>query len=119
MAPSAPRATRSPSGGAPSAGRSGGGAATAPRACGGPSASGVAVHHLAGWHDIWVRDAVLWFGNLTTAQRLTIGPWWHTVRGGVDLAAEYLRWFDYWLKGTDTGVMDEPPIRYFTMSAKP
>src|SRR5207244_11895970 len=26
---------------------------------------------------------------------------------------ESLRWFDYWLKGIDTGVMDEPPIRCF------
>ena len=26
-------------------------------------------------------------------------------------------WFDYWLKGIDTGVMDEPPIRRFLMGA--
>jgi predicted acyl esterase len=26
---------------------------------------------------------------------------------------ESLRWFDYWLKGIDNGVMDEPPIRCF------
>ncbi|MDG6904715.1 MAG: CocE/NonD family hydrolase [Nitrososphaerota archaeon] len=25
--------------------------------------------------------------------------------------AEALRWFDYWLKGIDTGIMKEPPIR--------
>lgn len=24
-----------------------------------------------------------------------------------------LRWYDHWLKGNDTGVMDEPPVRYF------
>ena len=27
---------------------------------------------------------------------------------------ELLRWYDYWLKGIDTGVMDEPDVRYFT-----
>ncbi|MDH4269317.1 MAG: CocE/NonD family hydrolase [Dehalococcoidia bacterium] len=27
---------------------------------------------------------------------------------------EVLRWYDYWLKGIDTGIMDEPPIRYYT-----
>ena len=27
--------------------------------------------------------------------------------------AEVVRWYDYWLKGIDTGVMDEPPIRFF------
>jgi uncharacterized protein len=26
--------------------------------------------------------------------------------------AEVVRWYDHWLKGIDTGIMDEPPIRY-------
>ena len=26
---------------------------------------------------------------------------------------EYLRWYDYWVKGVDTGIMDEPPIKIF------
>jgi hypothetical protein len=26
-----------------------------------------------------------------------------------------LRWFDYWLKGRDNGIMEEPPIRIFVM----
>jgi hypothetical protein len=28
---------------------------------------------------------------------------------------EILRWFDHWLKGIDTGIMDEPPIKLFVM----
>ncbi len=28
------------------------------------------------------------------------------------LHTEALAWFDHWLKGTDTGIMDGPPIRY-------
>jgi putative CocE/NonD family hydrolase len=35
----------------------------------------------------------------------------------VDLKQEDLRWFDYWLKGNDTGIMQEPPIRIFVMGA--
>ncbi|MCC6148555.1 MAG: hypothetical protein IT308_13430 [Anaerolineaceae bacterium] len=27
------------------------------------------------------------------------------------LSEEYIRWYDYWLKGIDTGIMDEPPIK--------
>ncbi|NLT58863.1 MAG: CocE/NonD family hydrolase [Clostridiales bacterium] len=27
------------------------------------------------------------------------------------LSEEYVRWYDYWLKGIDTGIMDEPPIK--------
>ena len=26
-----------------------------------------------------------------------------------------IRWFDYWLKGIDNGIMDEPPVTYFMM----
>ena len=28
-----------------------------------------------------------------------------------------LRWYDYWLRDVDTGVMNDPPVRYFVMGA--
>ncbi len=28
---------------------------------------------------------------------------------------ELIRWYDYWLKGIDTGILDEPPIKIFVM----
>jgi predicted acyl esterase len=28
---------------------------------------------------------------------------------------ELIRWYDHWLKGNDTGMMDEPPIKMFVM----
>jgi putative CocE/NonD family hydrolase len=31
--------------------------------------------------------------------------------------AEHLRFFDYYLKGIDNGIMDEPPVWYYTMGA--
>jgi predicted acyl esterase len=37
-------------------------------------------------------------------------PW----RTGIDVV---LRWYDHWLKGIDTGIMDEPPIKLFLMGA--
>ena len=30
---------------------------------------------------------------------------------------EILRWYDYWLKGIDTGIMDEPPVKTWVMGA--
>ena len=33
------------------------------------------------------------------------------------LAAQDIRWFDYWLKGVDNGVMSEPPVDFFMMAA--
>jgi uncharacterized protein len=29
-----------------------------------------------------------------------------------------LRWYDYWLKGIDTGIMDQPPIKIFVEGSK-
>jgi uncharacterized protein len=60
-------------------------------------------------------------------QKLIIGPWTHCNprsqigpldfgrEAEVDVSALVLRWFDYWLKGIDNGIMGEPPIRYFVM----
>lgn len=83
------------------------------------NASGVAVYHLGGWHDVWARDALAWQRNLNVPHRLVMGPWAHTggIMGshGYNLASEHVRWFDYWLKGIDNGVMSEPPIRYYAM----
>src|SRR5207244_6162277 len=61
--------------------------------------------------------------------RLLIGPWRHSigetavgertfgVAAGIDLDTLQLRWFDWWLKGQDTGVLAEAPIRLFVMGA--
>jgi len=83
----------------------------------GVKASNVAIYHLAGWYDMWPRDALVWFKNLDNPQKIIIGPWSHSQRTGLNLAAEHLRWYDYWLKGIDNGIMDEAPIHYYTMGA--
>jgi putative CocE/NonD family hydrolase len=81
--------------------------------------SGVAIYTLAGWYDAWARDAVLRFNNLTVPQKLVVTPWSHGGSGEFDLIVEHLRWYDYWLKGIDNGIMDEPPIYYRVMGAPP
>jgi putative CocE/NonD family hydrolase len=65
-------------------------------------------------------------------QKLLVGPWAHrfpytspssTDTGDIDfgdnarieLHETQLRWFDYWLKGIDTGMADDPPIKLFVM----
>jgi len=78
--------------------------------------SGVPVYHWAGWYDMFPKDALLWYSNnLTNPQKIAIGPWAHPQLGSLDLATEELRWYDYWLKGNDNGVMSEAPICYYTM----
>jgi putative CocE/NonD family hydrolase len=36
-----------------------------------------------------------------------------------NITTEELRWFDYWLKGVRNGIMDEPPIYYYTYNTQP
>lgn len=81
------------------------------------NASGVAIYTLGGWYDTFGRDAAYWYNNVTGPRKLTYTPWSHNGSGGFDLVAEHLRWFDYWLKGIENGVMDEPPVQYYVMGA--
>lgn len=46
-------------------------------------------------------------------RRLTIGPPVYLDRPFYQYQSESLRWFDHWLKGNDTGMMDEPPVQVF------
>jgi putative CocE/NonD family hydrolase len=61
-------------------------------------------------------------------QSVYVIPWTHHLPEGsklgdldfgpsaaVDLKDDDLRWFDYWLKGLDTGITSEPPIKLFVM----
>ena len=79
--------------------------------------SGVAVYHLAGWFDMFPRDTIFWFNNIHNPQKVVIGPWFHGGMDGLDYAAEHLRFYDFWLKGIDNGVMREPAFHYWTMGA--
>jgi putative CocE/NonD family hydrolase len=73
----------------------------------------IPVYQWAGWYDFNIRDMFQWFANLRNPQKLAIGPWSHASYDWDDLlGVEQLRWFDYWLKGIENGIMDEPAINY-------
>ena len=75
--------------------------------------SSIPVYQWAGWFDFNRRDAFQWFTNLKNPQKLTIGSWSHGSYDWYDLlSVEQLRWFDYWLKGIDNRIIDEPVIHY-------
>ena len=89
--------------------------------------------YFGAWYDSYARATTENYVALSklkrSSQRLVMGPWVHGVRADEDFAgdtsfgpeavAHYnglrLRWFDQWLKGMDTGVADEPPVRIFVM----
>ena len=64
-----------------------------------------------------MRDQAILFNNLDQPQRLSIGPWTHTMRPTSAPAAEHLRWWDYWLKGIDNGILREDPVHYYVIGA--
>jgi uncharacterized protein len=89
--------------------------------------------HIGGWFDIFLRGTLHCYKDFaarsTTRQQLLVGPWahlpWNRKVGAVDFGAEaanpidglQLRWFDQFLKGIDTGLWDEPPVRLFEMGS--
>jgi hypothetical protein len=82
--------------------------------------SGVPVYLFNGWYDLLARDNFLIYANLSVPKRLTVRPTDHSnidkTAEDLDFGAESQRWFDYWLKGIDNGIMDEPPIHYYLLN---
>ena len=88
--------------------------------------SNVAINSWGGWFDASTADAVIkTFLTLKNYQRAVIGPWNH---GGSQNASpyqtaasqrvmvnfEFLRFFDHYLKGIDTGLDNKSRLFYFT-----
>jgi uncharacterized protein len=90
--------------------------------------------HQSGWFDgdgIGTKLNYLQMKEYGHAnQKLTIGPWGHTDTAArkigdhdfgpqaiIDLQRDYLRWFDYWLKGVDNGITKEPLVSIFVMGS--
>ena len=91
---------------------------------------------MGGWYDLYSQNTFINFNGLkrrgltpqARQSRLIVGPWPHalstsTKTGDVDFGANSLydlealelRWFDYWLRGIDNGIANEPPLKLFIM----
>ena len=79
----------------------------------------VPMYLVAGWYDLYVRDMFQLYANLSVPKRLLVRPLDHSgiekKKFDLDFGVEAHRWFDYWLKGIDNGIMDEPPIHYYLL----
>ena len=95
--------------------------------------------HFGSWYDIFLEGTLSGFEGINALggpnargkQRLLVGPWGHIgyslpESGGtgdlnfgpeaeIDFMEIQKRWFGHWLKGEDTGIMEEPPVRIFVM----
>ena len=100
----------------------------------------VPAYGFGGWYDVFLQSTLNNFMGVKKqgcsekarcSQKVLIGPWIHCLgdRGTcsktgdidfgpaslIDLPGEELRWFDYWLKGMENGVLDEPRVKVFVM----
>jgi uncharacterized protein len=84
-----------------------------------------AVLAVGGWNDAYTNAIPAMLANLKAPVRGLIGPWLHkyphfAVPGpAIGFLQECLRWWDHWLKGMDTGVMQDPAFRVYIQDAVP
>ena len=92
----------------------------------------IPIYNVGGWYDIFAQGMIDSFvglqkngrGNAAGNQKLLMAPIGHgTLQGSVQYPANarinqqdvQLRWLDFWLKGVQNGIMDEPAVRYYAM----
>jgi len=63
------------------------------------------------------QGAQHWFQNVDAPKKLIFTGPAHLERPYHEYHDEILRWYDYWLKGIGTGIMDEPPVKTWVMGA--
>lgn len=79
----------------------------------------VPVYAVSGWADGYCRSVFRLVENLRSPAKGIVGPWSHRYPHlgepgpAIDWLTEETRWWDHWLKGNDTGIMDEPALRLF------
>jgi putative CocE/NonD family hydrolase len=91
----------------------------------------VPVFSVGGWFDNFVESDLEAYEHLhknSGVDRILIGPWAHNKAAkleGVDFGPDsnmplreiQMQWFDQFLKGKDTPLLSQPPVRVFVMGA--
>ncbi|HEY7060784.1 MAG TPA: CocE/NonD family hydrolase [Chloroflexota bacterium] len=66
-----------------------------------------------GQYGLHLPGAFRSWENLRTPKRMIVGPPASLDRPLYQLQYLSLRWFDHWLKGKNTGILHDPPVRLF------
>jgi putative CocE/NonD family hydrolase len=81
------------------------------------------VYLVGGWADAYSNAIPRLLAGLSCPRKGLIGPWAHAYPyfgkpgPAIGFLQECLRWWDYWLKGIDTGIMDEPMLRAWMLDS--
>jgi putative CocE/NonD family hydrolase len=82
-----------------------------------------AVLAVGGWADGYTNTVFRLLRDLKAPRLGIVGPWGHKyphngVPGpAIGFLTESLRWWDHWLKGADTGIMNEPMLRAYVQDS--
>ncbi|MFW5654606.1 MAG: CocE/NonD family hydrolase [Roseicyclus sp.] len=85
----------------------------------------VPVYAVSGWADGYCRAVFRLMENLQGPKKGLVGPWAHKYPHigepgpAIHFLKEELRWWDHWLKGAETGIMEEPQLRLFMQDCVP
>jgi predicted acyl esterase len=75
----------------------------------------------SGWYaytyKTHLNGAQNYFEKISAPKKLMFAGPSHLERPFHTLHGEILRWHDHWLKNIDTGVLNDPPVRYWVMGA--
>jgi hypothetical protein len=84
-----------------------------------------AVLAVGGWADGYVNAVLRLLDGLPGPRKGLIGPWGHafphvaTPGPRIDFLGYVMRWWDHWLKGRETGIMDEPMLTAWLQESEP
>ncbi len=82
-----------------------------------------AVFAVGGWGDAYSNAIPRMLAGLNAPKLGLIGPWIHKYphfalpEPRIGFLQEALRWWDHWLKGAETGIMEEPLLRAYMMDS--
>ena len=83
------------------------------------------VYAVSGWADGYCNAVFRVLEGLSVPRKGLVGPWAHKyphlgVPGpAIGFLQESLRWWDQWLKGEETGIMEEPMLRVWMQESVP
>ena len=91
----------------------------------------VPVFAVGGWYDNYAESDLEAFAALRKSggiNHVLIGPWPHNMsvpfrgvsygpQASLPIRRLQLQWFDHWLKGLDTPISSQPPVKIFVMGA--
>jgi len=81
--------------------------------------------HIGGWYDGYRDSIPRMLENVKAPVKAIVGAWGHAwpnepyPQPGIEWRHEAVRWFDQWLKGKDTGVLDDPALAVYVREWHP